>query len=202
MPSLCRMFLRCVSTVLTLSSSAAATSPLVRFATSSLTICFSRLGDRHERLVPLLARPRCVHGVLHRLAEVPEPVVDAVDGLAQFLPAGVLQEVTAGTRLHQIVDELAVAVHAQHHYPGILKLMVLAYQARGLDAVHIRHADVHDDQSRPQLACHLYGLAAIAGLAHHPYVRVQFKYGAHTIDDQVVVIDQQISMGCMVGAVG
>ena len=63
----------------------------------------------------------------------------------------------------------------------------MLYCVGGLQAVHLRHANVHEDEVRPQEAAKRYSLAAVAGLAHDPDTRLPLQHAAEPAPDKRVV---------------
>ena len=60
--------------------------------------------------------------------------------------------------------------------------------ARGVDAVQVRHADVHHHHIRQQLFRHLRRFAPIGGLPHYGHVGLFLEQRAHTVADYCVVV--------------
>ena len=115
------------------------------------------------------------HGGQRPSAQVQEPAGDrrGEQGLAardhadradQFLRRRVLDEEAAGAGA-QGVDDVLVEVERRHHQDP---WRALRGQCReppgGLDPVHDRHADIHDDDVRPEPLGQPHGLRAIGGL--------------------------------------
>ena len=69
--------------------------------------------------------------------------------------------------------------------------------ARGLDAVQLRHGDVHDDHVGMQFLGQLHGFAAVAGLAHDLHVGLRGEDHAEALAHQRVIVGEQNSiMSC------
>jgi hypothetical protein len=110
-----------------------------------------------------------------RAEEPPEPVGDAraEDGLAgsdgldrvqDLALAGLLEDVSAGTRAQRGEDEVVVAEHAEDQH---VRVGALLGDARGrLDPVDPGHAHVHQHDVGLRRAHQLDGLLAVRGRAH------------------------------------
>ena len=73
-----------------------------------------------------------------------------------------------------------------------LELWMRGLDARGrLDAVEVRHHQIHDHDVRPELLGTLDGLAAVGRLADDLDVVVQLEEIAHPATDHRVVVDEE-----------
>jgi len=63
--------------------------------------------------------------------------------------------------------------------------------ARGLDAVHARHANIHDDEVRSEFAHGPHRGLAVACFTHDAQVRVVLEQAAQALPHHPVIIDQQ-----------
>ena len=85
-------------------------------------------------------------------------------GLEQLAGARLLEHVAGRAGLDDVDDHAVLEDRGER---DDLDVGEAAPQlARGLDAVHDRHQQVHDDDVRPQALDEVQGLAAVAGLAH------------------------------------
>src|SRR5215472_8313891 len=106
-----------------------------------------------------------------------------------FLRVRMLEQEPAGARGERVEDVPVQVVGRQDHDPG-RRLHPDADQApRGLDPVHARHADVHEDDVGAEPAHRLDRLDAVCGLAHDLDVRLGVQEQAEAGSDHRVVVD-------------
>src|SRR5439155_1693571 len=79
---------------------------------------------------------------------------------------GVLDEEAAGAEADGFEDVLVELEGGEHQHLDAAQLVVGVDTAEGLQAVHPRHADVHEDHVGPQCRHEGEGLGAVVRLAH------------------------------------
>ena len=157
---MCRTWLFTVSCEM---KSRGATSAFDIPSASSWRISRSRAGE--DLLAVAAGRERRdQRGVDERLAGR-----DLLDRLEQRLVRRLLEDVAAGTRLEAALQESPLAVRGEdeHRASGTRATDLL----RRLDAVHLRHPQVHDHDVGPAALGQRDGRLAVAGLAHDADVR-------------------------------
>src|SRR5918996_1113478 len=117
--------------------------------------------------------------------------VDDADRLQKLLARGVFEEESGGAGT-QGAEDVLVEVEGREHEHARRRLVSCAREPRGaLDAVHLGHGDVHEDHVRPQLACPLDRLGAVARLADDLKVVLRLQEEPEAGPDELLVIDQQ-----------
>ena len=114
---------------------------------------------------------RCGEHRRHRRRDVVVAAVDGAYGLEHVVAQAVLlQEIAAGARFEGAIDLLVPVVRAQDHDPRLG-----GFAADGLGhghAVHLRHAEVREQDVRTELAKEVHGLASVFRLADDLEVRL------------------------------
>ena len=93
------------------------------------------------------------------------PRVDLADRGGELVAAERLDEELARAREHRPAEVVGLALDGHHDDRGVGDLRAQAL--RGLDAVHVGHVDVHQDDVRRQLGGELEGLRPGRGRADH-----------------------------------
>jgi hypothetical protein len=92
---------------------------------------------------------------------------DDTHSLEQLRRAGVLHQEAAGAQPQRLEDVLIEVERGEHDDPHVREPVVLRDLARGGEAVHARHADVHQHDVGAQLPRQPHCRLAIGRLADH-----------------------------------
>src|SRR6185437_1125312 len=113
----------------------------------------------------------------------------ALDGGADLLLVGALEQVTAGAGAQRGEDRVVVVEHGQHEH---LDVRTVRHDATGgLDAVQPRHVQVHDDHVRLGLPGQLDGLGPAGGGPGELGVRAVGQQGGQAVAEQRVIVGDQ-----------
>ena len=113
----------------------------------------------------------------------------------QFLPAAALVHNAVGTAEQHAVYAVIVGLETDGQDERLR--LVLADPDDGLEAVAVRHAQVHHrDVDRGRGGARLLVGKAILGLQHHGTVRPLLQTGAHPVAHQGVVLYECDVQGC------
>ena len=117
-------------------------------------------------------------------------------GVEELLRAGVLQQEAARPGVER-VEQVVVAVEGRHdhHVSEVLGDEV----AGGLDAVHPRHLDVHQDDVGARRAGLLDGLEAVGRLGHDLDVVLDRQHHREPRAHHRVVVDEEHPQACRGG---
>ena len=117
------------------------------------------------------------------------PGDDGVEGGEDVVLLGALEQVAAGAGAHRGEHGLVVLEHREHEDGDVRQQR--RQPAGGLDAVHRRHLDVHDDDVRPRQLRLAQRLGAGRRLRHHLDAVERRQQRRHAAaDDRVVVRDE------------
>jgi hypothetical protein len=110
-------------------------------------------------------------------------------GAGDLLGAGVLGQIAAGARTQRGEDGLVVAVRGEHD--NLHLGQVRADATGGLEAVHIGHAQIHEDDVGTVLGGQCNGFRAVAGGADQLDTgQVAQDHGEPVPDDGLVISDE------------
>ena len=108
--------------------------------------------------------------------------------LGHLVAGAVLQQVGHRPGPQGAGDRLLLAVHGEHHHPGLGDGLPQA--AGGLDPVEHRHGDVHEHEVRLQRDGQADGLLAVSRFADH--LEAGFLHRPpQSLAQQLVVVDEQ-----------
>jgi hypothetical protein len=112
---------------------------------------------------------------------------------ADFPGAGVFGQVAAGAGAQRVDDGAVIGVCGEHEHfdAGV----VFAKAAGGLDAVAVRHPEVHQHDVWPQLDRERECLVAVGCGADHLDPRKQPEKGAESLPDHALVVGHQDADG-------
>jgi hypothetical protein len=100
-----------------------------------------------------------------------------------------LQEVTQGAGLDHALDEAPVGVHGQGNDSDLPVLF--ENLAGGVDAVEVRHGDVHDHHIGAEFPGQPHCAAAVAGFPDHLKAAFPLQQGRQPLPHDLVVIGQE-----------
>jgi hypothetical protein len=100
----------------------------------------------------------------------------------------VLQQIAACTRLERSHVDV-VAVHREHEH--LRAFDALQDLPRRLDAVQLRHRDVHDDDVRAELLDEIDRGPAVARFADDLDLLVRLEDAAQALSDHGVIVNQE-----------
>src|ERR1700722_4095522 len=123
--------------------------------------------------------PRRDHGVADR---------DHADGGQDVLQGHVLDQEPAGPGPQRAVDVVIVVERGEHEHPGVRARR--GDQLGGLNAVHARHADVHDDHIGAGVLGEPYRLDSRSGLAGHVDIGGPLDQPAQSGPDERLVVGE------------
>jgi hypothetical protein len=92
---------------------------------------------------------------------------DDADACGELLGRHVLEQEAARAGSQRLVDVLVEVERREHQHPHGRVAAELGHPPRRLDPVELRHADVHQDDVRLELAGELHRLGAVGRLADH-----------------------------------
>ncbi len=148
-------------------------------------------GEVGERLVLDLAggatRQQRRHLLGHRRPEDHPAAGGGTDRVVHLLGTRALEQVAARTGADRAEDGVVVLVHGEHQDP---QPRVAADEEPGrLDAVELRHLDVHHDDIRLRLPDHVQRLAAVGGRADDLDAVERAEQCGEAVADDLVVVD-------------
>src|SRR5690606_19514131 len=135
-----------------------------------------------ERLEQATSHSGCEQGVA---------ACDHSDRPAQIVGLHVFQEAAGRSDFQCLEDPLVVVEGREHDDPRIRQRRISDDPPSGFDPVHLRHADVHQDDVRAQTASFRHRLPAVGHLAHHFHVVGSADELGKTGSDQGLVVDDQ-----------
>ena len=97
-----------------------------------------------------------------------------------------LEHVASGSGAHGLDHELAIVVGRQHDHADLGEL--LPDLASRLQAIHLRHADVQENDVRRGLLHEPQGFLAVRGLAHDLDVLCRVEVAAQALADEGMVV--------------
>src|SRR5260221_14574945 len=103
-------------------------------------------------------------------------------------PRRFLQDVALRARLQRAVDVLGAQIHGEDQHARVRALLDDA--PRRLDAVELRHGDIHDDDVRAQTLRLGDRLATVTRNRDHVYV-AHFEQGPKTVPDDRVIVGKE-----------
>ena len=103
-----------------------------------------------------------------------------------MLGGTVLEDVAVGSDIDALGQIVLVVIHGEEHDLGIRAF--LANQARGLEAAHAGHTDVHEDNVGPHLLRQRDGIERVAGFADHFNVGFGGEQGPDALPEQRVIV--------------
>ncbi|MDH6614991.1 hypothetical protein M2163_002099 [Streptomyces sp. SAI-135] len=101
-------------------------------------------------------------------------------GTQEFRRFGVLDQEAGGTGADRLEDVLVELEGGEHDHPHVLEAGVPGDAPGRGETVEQRHADVHQDDVRPQFAHLAHRLLAVGGLPRHLDVRLRVEQGPET----------------------
>ncbi len=113
-------------------------------------------------------------------------MVHPVDGPHQFFWAGILQEIAQRARLDGRED-LVVSGKAGQHQDTCFRLTGRD-AANGLNPIHLRHHQVHQDDVGLEPFCLGHRLPPVFCLSHHFNVRLRRQQGTNPLADYDVIV--------------
>jgi hypothetical protein len=108
--------------------------------------------------------------------------------LEERLGRHVLEEKAARAAAERVVDVLVEVEGREHDHPR-RALPVGGHLPGRLDAVHDRHAHVHEDDMRALLAAELHRLLPVGGGSHDAEVVLRAEQGPEPRADDLLVVD-------------
>ena len=144
-------------------------------------------GEQVERITDVAAIVG-EHGVRNGRAEIAFTFRDGADCRDQIRVGGILQQVSACAGAQDFADVDGVLMHAEGEHAG----------ARGgcnqstgrLDAVQLRHGDVHQHHVGLKFFAGFDGFPAVGGLADDLHVGLRRQNHLEALPDQHVVVGQ------------
>ena len=103
----------------------------------------------------------------------------------QFLGGHVLEDEAAGARAESVHDVVVEPKGGEDEH------LVAGQPPRCLDAVEVRHPNVHQQHVGPERARGLHRLLAVLGLAHHLHLPGGLEHGAKAGPHQRLVVGDQ-----------
>ena len=108
---------------------------------------------------------------------------------------GVLQQKAARPGAQSIVNVLVHVEGGEHEHPGFCEQRVARNGAGGLDAVHFRHADVHEYHVGPKALRLLYRIGPVSGLADDLDALVGAENGLEAAAHEILVVHDEHADG-------
>ncbi len=125
----------------------------------------------------------------HRGADQAQAVVYRTDRARHLMRWYRLQQVPDRARLDGLEKVGLVITDRQHH--NLCGGHFPLDRARRVDAVPVRHPDVHQDDVRGRSGCDRDSLAAVAGAADDGDVLFKVENGLKTLQEQLMIIDDE-----------
>ena len=110
------------------------------------------------------------------------------DGLNDVVAVGVLEDVARGAGDEHLAHDALVLVPGQRHHADIGELPL--EMPGGLDPVHLRHPDIHQDDIRMRLGREREHLFSARGLPHDLDL-VRLEQGHEGLSELGIVVDKQ-----------
>src|SRR6266849_6520422 len=146
-------------------------------------------GEAVERAdVRAFAKVVVDHRLGDPMAQVALARPERADRLYHFFPRRFLQDVALRARLQRAVDVLGAQIHGQDQHARVWAFLDDA--PRRLDAVELRHGDVHDDDVRAQTLRLGDRLATVARNRDHVYI-AHFEQGPKTVPDDRMIVGKE-----------
>src|ERR1017187_6147930 len=111
---------------------------------------------------------------------------DFADGGQELFDWTVLEDVAAGPDVDALGQIVLVVVHGEEDHLGFGSF--LANLARGLEAAHAGHADVHENDIGPRLPRHRDRIQRVGGFAHHFHVGFGGEQGPDTVPEEWMIV--------------
>lgn len=116
--------------------------------------------------------------------------MDGADRPRDLIRLRALADETAGTRAERGDHVLVLLERREDQHARLRERGVGADRGGRVDAVHRRHADVHEHHVRPGLAGERDGLCTVGGLTHDHDARLGAQKLRHTRADEGLVVRQ------------
>ncbi|EEF24634.1 conserved hypothetical protein [Ricinus communis] len=111
------------------------------------------------------------------------------DGRQQLPAQHALEQIAGGAGGDRALRQHVALVRGEHHDAGVGEF--LADGDGGVDAVHVRHLDVHQRDVRLQAAIRLHGLHAVRGLLQQLHVVFIGDHAGDAFAEHRVVVHAQ-----------
>src|ERR1017187_5900782 len=147
-------------------------------------------GERAE--TGLAGRSTALHAeIVHQAgeqarAQATAAVRDFANGGQELFHRTVFQDVAAGPDVDALGQIVLVVVHGEEDHLGFGSF--LANLARGLEAAHAGHADVHENDIGPRLPRHRDRIQRVGGFAHHFHVGFGGEQGPDTVPEEWMIV--------------
>ncbi len=111
------------------------------------------------------------------------------DGLQQIGLRAIFEQISLGAGRQGADQEGLIAVHAQHNDADVG--IALDDLGGGIDAVQLRHGNIHDDDVGRELLGEANGFAAVASFADHFDGRVGLEQELKALADHAVIVGDE-----------
>jgi len=98
----------------------------------------------------------------------------------------IFEQVPGRTYFHQVYDKFFVIVHREHQNADIRVMLVNIL--RGLDTVHVRHLEIHQDDVRRGFRNHVYELLTVLSFPDDGKGRIVGEREDDALTKELVVI--------------